>query len=81
MDKRLFPVTPEFFHQTILPLIEDSYIWKGRPPKISHYHVFCAILYVLVSRRKGAVTWKPPYGRLMRYRLDSERAPKCFQTS
>jgi transposase len=47
MDKRLFPVTPEFFHQTILPLIEGSYIWKGRPPKISHYHVFCAILYIL----------------------------------
>ena len=47
MDKRLFPVTPEFFQQTILPLIEDSYIWKGRPSKISPYHVFCAILYVL----------------------------------
>ena len=47
MDNRLFPVTPEFFHQTILPLIEENYIWKGRPPKISHYHVFCAILYIL----------------------------------
>lgn len=47
MDKRLFPVTPEYFRQTILPLIEKSYIWKGRPPSISHYHVFCAILYVL----------------------------------
>ena len=47
MDKRLYPVTPEFFRQTILPLIEASYIWKGRPPKVSHYQVFCAILYVL----------------------------------
>lgn len=47
MDKRLYPVTPEFFRQTILPLIEGSYIWKGRPPKIGHYQVFCAILYVL----------------------------------
>ena len=22
-------------------------IWKGRPPIISHYQVFCAILYIL----------------------------------
>ena len=47
MDTRLYPVTPEYFEQTILPLIEGSYIWKGRPPIISHYQVFCAILYVL----------------------------------
>ncbi|PZR91510.1 MAG: hypothetical protein DLM68_03310 [Hyphomicrobiales bacterium] len=47
MDQRLYPVTVEFFGQTILPLIEGSYIWKGRPPSISHYQVFCAILYVL----------------------------------
>jgi transposase len=47
MDTRLFPVTPEFFDKEIKPLIEGAYIWKGRPPKISHYHVFCAILYVL----------------------------------
>jgi transposase len=47
MDQRLYPVTPETFGQTILPLIEGSYIWKGRPPTISHYQVFCAILYVL----------------------------------
>jgi transposase len=47
MDKRLFPITPESFRESILPLIEDSYIWKGRLPKISHYHVFRATLYVL----------------------------------
>ncbi len=47
MERRLYPVTSEFFARTILPLIEASYIWKGRPPSISHYQVFCAILYVL----------------------------------
>jgi transposase len=47
MDRRLYPVMPEFFAQTILPLIEGRYIWKGRPPLISHYQVFCAILDVL----------------------------------
>jgi hypothetical protein len=47
MDQRLYPITPEFFAHTILPLIEGNYIWKGRPPVISHYQVFCAILYVL----------------------------------
>ena len=45
MDSRLYPVEPEFFRQVISPLIEGSYIWKGRPPKIGHYAVFCAILY------------------------------------
>jgi len=47
MERRLYPITPEFFTRTILPLIEGGYIWKGRPPSISHYQVFCAILYVL----------------------------------
>jgi len=32
MDKRLYPITPDFFRETILPLIEGSYVWKGRPP-------------------------------------------------
>lgn len=47
LDTRLFPVTLLFFKQEILPGIEGQYIWKGRPPKISHFNVFCAILYVL----------------------------------
>lgn len=47
MDQRFYPVTEDYFAATILPLIEGQYIWKGRPPRISHYQVFCAILYVL----------------------------------
>lgn len=47
MDTRIYPITPEFFKAEIQPVIEKNYIWKGRPPKISHYNVFCAILYVL----------------------------------
>lgn len=54
MDKRLFPITKEFFNKNILPIIETSYIWKGRPPKISHYNVFCAILYVL----RTGIAWR-----------------------
>lgn len=54
MDKRLYAVSPEFFHSSILPLIEGSYIWKGRPPGISHYQVFCAVLYVL----RTGVSWR-----------------------
>ena len=54
MDKRLYPISLEFFSSTILPIIEGSYIWKGRPPKISHYQVFCAILYVL----RTGVSWR-----------------------
>ena len=47
MDQRFYPITEAYFAATILPLIEGGYIWKGRPPRISHYQVFCAILYVL----------------------------------
>ena len=54
MDKRLYPVSQEFFTLIILPIIESNYIWKGRPPKISHYQVFCAILYVL----RTGVPWR-----------------------
>jgi transposase len=46
-NKRLYPISEEVFNQKILPVIEASYIWKGRPPKVSHYAVFCAILYIL----------------------------------
>lgn len=54
MDRRLFPITRATFDQAILPLIEGSYIWKGRPPIIGHYQVFCAILYVL----RTGVPWR-----------------------
>jgi transposase len=47
MDTRLYPISPEFFNATILPLIAGNYIWKGRPPRISPYQVFCAILSIL----------------------------------
>lgn len=54
MDKRLFPVTPEFFIKEIQPIIERNYIWKGCPPTISHYKVFCAIMYVL----RTGIPWR-----------------------
>ena len=61
MDKRLFPLTRKRFDAEIKPLIENNYIGKGRPPKISHYHVFCAMLYVL----RTGIPWRdlpPCYG-------------------
>jgi transposase len=54
MDKRLFPVTPEFFGKEIEHLIEADYRREGRPPKVSHYLVFCAMLYVL----RTGVAWR-----------------------
>lgn len=54
MDKRLYPLNIKTFDKWILPEIEKSYIWKGRPPKISHYKVFCAILYVL----RTGIPWR-----------------------
>jgi len=54
MDKRLYPIERNLFDSLIQPTIEKSYIWKGRPPKISHYQVFCAILYVL----RTGIPWR-----------------------
>lgn len=54
MDTRLFPVTPEFFKETIKPLIDSFYSKAGRPPKISDYHVFCAMMYVL----RTGIPWR-----------------------
>ena len=46
-DKRRYPLSEEQFNQEVLPIILNSYRGKGRPPKISHYQVFCGILYIL----------------------------------
>ncbi len=61
MDKRLFPIEPEFFNTHIKPVIEQGYSRAGRPPKISDYLVFCAMLYVL----RTGIPWRdlpPSYG-------------------
>jgi len=54
MDKRLYPLDKKTFDNWVLPVIENNYIWKGRPPKISHYKAFCAILYVL----RTGIPWR-----------------------
>ena len=54
MDKRLYPVGEDFFREKLLPIIELSYIWRGRPPKISHYQIFCAAMYVL----RTGIPWR-----------------------
>jgi transposase len=46
-NKRLYPISEEVFNRKVLPVIEGDYIWKGRPPKVSHYQAFCRTLYIL----------------------------------
>ena len=46
-NERQYPISEELFNRQILPIIEAAYIWKGRPPKVSHYLVCCGILYIL----------------------------------
>ena len=54
MDKRYFPIEEKLFKSEIEPIILKSMIWKGRPPKISHYSAFCGILYVL----RTGIPWR-----------------------
>lgn len=61
MDKRLYPVSQDFFNNHIKPLIEGDYIRQGRPPSVSHFQVFNAMLYVL----RTGIAWRdlpPCYG-------------------
>jgi transposase len=46
-NNRLYPISEDMFNQKILPVIEGCYIWNGRPPKVSHYRVFCGIPRIL----------------------------------
>jgi transposase len=54
MDKRLYPVSVEYFNSEIKPLIDMHYSAAGRPVRVSDYQVFCAILYVL----RTGVPWR-----------------------
>ena len=62
MDRRMYPLDQEAFCEVVEPLIVSSFKYKGgRPAKISHYRVFCAVLYVL----RTGVAWRdmpPGYG-------------------
>ena len=44
---RKYPMSLEDFEAIVEPIIKESYIWKGRPAKISNYKVFSAVLYVM----------------------------------
>jgi transposase len=54
MDKRLYPISREFFSEVIQPIIDESFSAAGRPAKISDYQIFCATLYVL----RTGVSWR-----------------------
>jgi len=54
MDKRLYPVTPEFFRKEIKPVIDSCCSRAGRPKTISDYQVFCAVLHGL----RTGVPWR-----------------------
>lgn len=54
MDRRLFPISQQLFSHEVQPIIEKNYIWQGRPPEISHYKVFCAVMYIL----RTGIPWR-----------------------
>lgn len=54
MDKRLYPVSGQFFSLEIQPLIDKCYSFAGRPQRVTDYQVFNAILYVL----RTGIPWR-----------------------
>ena len=53
-DKKFYPIDEELYNRPVLPVIESSYIGKGRPPKVSHYKAFCGILVYTADRHSLA---------------------------
>jgi len=53
-NKRLYPIDEEQFNKLVVPIIEASYIGKGRPPEVMRYEAFCGILYIL----RTGVPWR-----------------------
>jgi transposase len=48
MNDRLYPISEEAFNEHILPIIKKHTSGSGgRPPVISHYTFFCAVLKML----------------------------------
>ena len=55
MTDRLYPICEEFFNTNILPIIMRHTTGSGgRPPKISHYTCFCAMVKML----RVSVPWR-----------------------
>jgi transposase len=54
MDNRLYPLKENDFINEVEPYIIQHYRRAGRPPKLSHYLFFCAVLYVL----RTGISWR-----------------------
>jgi transposase len=47
MDKRMFPMTKKEFEARVSHLFLEGKIKSGRPPNVSDYIMFCALMYVI----------------------------------
>ena len=53
-EKRKYPLSRDRFEELISPLISKNRKKLGRPAKVSHYHFFCGVLYIL----RTGVSWR-----------------------
>jgi hypothetical protein len=74
MENRLFPIPETWFTKEILPIIiKETTIQGGRPPKISHYVCFCAMIKMLTCSMpwrdcpKEYGPWHTVYTRFKRW--------------
>jgi transposase len=54
MNQRHYPILESYLINEIEPYITQQYKRLGRPPKISHYQFFCAVIYVI----RTGISWR-----------------------
>ena len=54
MNKRLYPISEEYFKRPLHPYLLECKDGRGRPALISDYDFFCAILYVM----RTGISWR-----------------------
>lgn len=54
MNGRFYPISKDYFQEHICPCLLEFKDGRGRPPLISDYDFFCAVLFVM----RTGISWR-----------------------
>lgn len=54
MNERFYPISRDYFQENIYPYLLEFKDGRGRPPLISDYDFFCAVLFVM----RTGIAWR-----------------------